>query len=99
MVTTILGAPTPAFNVYDIRKKCGHPPLCYDMNVINDFIYLPEIREALNVGERSWSQCGSDVHTALLKDWVVDLFPKVKSALDNGVGYLVYSGDKDFIYN
>jgi cathepsin A (carboxypeptidase C) len=32
-MATVLGNPlAPRFNVYDIRKKCDFPPLCYDMS-------------------------------------------------------------------
>ncbi|CAI2370968.1 unnamed protein product [Moneuplotes crassus] len=96
---TILGAPKPAFNVYDIRIPCEHPPLCYDMDNLDKIIAKPEVREALQVGDRSWTQCDMDVHSKLTKDWVLDLSPKVRYALDQGVGYLIYSGDKDFICN
>ena len=30
--------PTPAFNVYDIRKKCDKPPLCYDFSPMDKFL-------------------------------------------------------------
>jgi hypothetical protein len=47
-VTTILGVPVaPNFNVYDIRKKCEHPPLCYDFDNMSKFLQKPEIVEAL----------------------------------------------------
>lgn len=30
---SVLGNPlNPKFNVYDIRDKCSHPPLCYDFS-------------------------------------------------------------------
>ena len=100
VTTTIIGFPTrPVFNVYDIRKKCDHPPLCYDMDALDDLLALPEVREALNVGKRSWSQCNMIVHTFMLGDWMTSLESKVKYALDNDVNILVYSGDKDFICN
>ena len=30
----ILGFPMK-FNVYDIREKCMHPPLCYDLSDVD----------------------------------------------------------------
>ncbi len=30
---SVLGNPLkPKFNIYDIRDKCAHPPLCYDFS-------------------------------------------------------------------
>ena len=100
MEMPILGFPlTPRFNVYDIRIPCEHPPLCYDFDNLDKLIDLPEVREALNVDQRSWEQCNQVVHTFMLGDWISDLSPQVDYALSNGVGILVYSGDKDFICN
>lgn len=100
MTTTILGNPlSPAFNVYDVRRKCDHPPLCYDFNNLDILIARKDVREALKVGNRSWSSCNQIVHTFMLGDWVSNLSPKVDLALKNGVGILVYSGDRDFICN
>lgn len=98
--TTILGNPlSPAFNVYDIRRKCDHPPLCYDFDNLDLLLARKDVRDALNVGDKPWSDCNQVVHTFMLGDWVTDLSPKVDYALRNGVGILVYSGDKDFICN
>lgn len=100
VTTTILGNPlSPAFNVYDIRKPCSHPPLCYDFDNLDALIARKDVREALNVGKKPWSDCNQVVHTFMLGDWVTDLSPKVDYALRNGVDILVYSGDKDFICN
>ena len=98
--TTILGNPLkPAFNVYDIRIPCEHGSLCYDFTNLERLIERDDVREALNVGKRAWSDCNQVVHTFMLGDWMTDLSSKVKYALDNDVGILVYSGDKDFICN
>lgn len=40
----ILGGPIPRFNVYDIREKCAHPPLCYDMSPADKLLAKPEIQ-------------------------------------------------------
>lgn len=38
-VNTILGLPiSPRFNVYDIRQKCEHPPLCYDFHPADNML-------------------------------------------------------------
>lgn len=99
-VTTILGFPlAPRFNVYDIRKQCDHPPLCYDFSPVENFLKRADVIESLGVQGRSWESCNMAVHTALLGDWVTDLSTKVSYLLDNGVHVLVYSGNKDFICN
>merc|ERR1712127_629665 len=87
----ILGGPIPAFNVYDIREPCAHPPLCYDMSPADNLLAEKNIQKILGVSGRSWTECNSAVHTALLGDWMLDLSPKVTQIL--------YSGDKDFICN
>jgi len=52
-MTSILGNPLdPAFNVYDIRKKCDVAPLCYDMDNATIFLNLPEVQEKLGVSGR-----------------------------------------------
>ena len=99
-VTTILGFPlAPRFNVYDIRKQCDYPPLCYDFSPISNFLLRTDVIESLGVKGRSWVDCNMAVHTALLGDWVTDLSSKVEYLLNNNVNVLVYSGNKDFICN
>lgn len=99
-VTTILGLPVaPRFNVYDIRKQCDYPPLCYDFSPVENFLKRDDVIAELGVKGRSWESCNMAVHTALLGDWVTDLSNKVSYLLNNNVNVLVYSGDKDFICN
>ena len=74
MSESILGNPlSPSFNVYDIRKKCDHPPLCYDFSLMDKFIAREDVREILGVGKRSWSDCNMTVHTFMLGDWLLNL--------------------------
>ncbi len=47
--------------VYDITKTCDGP-LCYDMSAADEFLNRPDVREALGVGDREWSECNFDVH-------------------------------------
>jgi len=90
----------PAFNVYDIREPCGTPPLCYDMSPADNLLAQESIKDILGVKGRSWAECTSSVHTALLGDWMTNLSPKVSDILENkDFDTLVYSGDKDFICN
>merc|ERR1712150_244616 len=77
-------------NPYDIRKKCGSNPLCYDFSRIEKFLNLPSTREALHVTDESakWKSCNMGInmmfHTDLLKD---------------NLPVLIYAGDVDFICN
>jgi carboxypeptidase C (cathepsin A) len=99
-VTSILGSPVaPKFNVYDIRRKCDNPPLCYDFGLLDKFLARHDVIEELKVKNRSWTQCNMMVHTMMLGDWMLDLEPQMQTILDSGVRVLVYSGDKDFICN
>jgi cathepsin A (carboxypeptidase C) len=98
--SSILGNPlAPMFNVYDIRRKCDSPPLCYDFANMDRFLARQDVREELGVGDRDWSSCNMIVHTFMLGDWITNLVPNVKNILDKGVRVLVYSGDKDWVCN
>lgn len=100
LMTSILGNPlNPAFNVYDIRKKCDVAPLCYNMSNADTFLNLPEVQAKLGVSGRQWVQCSQAVHTFLLGDWINNLASKVAGVLEKGLTVLVYSGDKDFVCN
>lgn len=99
-MSSILGLPTsPRFNVYDIRKDCDNPPLCYDFSEVDRFLALEKVRAALGVGNREWTACNTAVHTFLLGDWMNTLANDVAYLLDNDINVLVYNGDKDFICN
>jgi len=99
-VTGILGLPfAPRFNVYDIREKCEHPPLCYDFSIADKFLSQDKVVAALNTSGRSWSECNMEVHTMMLGDWIVDLTFDVSYLVESGLKVLVYSGNKDFICN
>lgn len=96
----ILGNPlAPKFNVYDIREKCEKPPLCYDMSPADNLLGQASIKSILGVSGRSWAECDTKVHMALLGDWMTSLSSKVTDILNAGLDTLVYSGDKDFICN
>ena len=98
--TTVLGIPlAPRFNVYDIRKKCTNPPLCYDFRNMDRFLQREDVREELGVGKRNWTSCNMIVHTFMLGDWVTNLQSSVTNLLAKGVKVLVYSGDKDWVCN
>jgi len=44
-LTPIIGIPVaPAFNLYDIREKCSHPPLCYDFEPMDKFLAQDKVK-------------------------------------------------------
>jgi len=96
----IMGIPVfPFFNLYDIRKGCDVPPLCYDFGNMDKFLAREDVQKELGVTERSWTSCDMIVHTFMLGDWIVDLSNEVLNVMKKGVKVLVYSGDKDFVCN
>lgn len=95
-----MGLPVlPAFNLYDIRKKCDYPPLCYDFGNLDKFLARNDVQGELGVTGRSWTSCNMIVHTFMLGDWITDLSSDVANVINAGVNVLVYSGDKDFVCN
>ena len=42
-------------NPYDMRVKCAKPPLCYDFSNVGKYLARAEVRAALGVGKRKWS--------------------------------------------
>jgi cathepsin A (carboxypeptidase C) len=100
LMDTILGNPlAPKFNVYDIRKKCDKPPLCYDMSASDKYLNTPSVQKTLGVTGRKWVECAKAPHMALLGDWIKNMSPKITNVLEQGLQVLVYSGDKDFVCN
>ena len=97
----IVGSPpNQRFNEYDIRKKCNFQPLCYDFSMVDKFYAREDVKKALGVEGRNWTECNNDVYNILVKrDWMPSLTPKVEYLLANGIGVLVYSGDRDYICN
>jgi cathepsin A (carboxypeptidase C) len=52
-------------NPYDIRKKCEHPPLCYDFSFVGKFLNLESTKKALNVDEKHshhWDSCNYGIN-------------------------------------
>lgn len=88
-----------SINVYDIRDECSHPPLCYDFTDLDTYVNLPDVREALGVGNRQWTECATTVHMMLTDDWMKNLEENIPGVLAAGVRVLVYAGNKDFICN
>jgi len=86
-------------NPYDYLIACDDPPLCYDFSLIDAWVKLPDVQQALGVQGRSWTECDDEVHTLLLGDWIVNLDVHIPNLLNSGIEVLVYSGELDYICN
>ena len=70
LMQSFLGDPfDPKFNVYDIRKKCDVPPLCYDFSALDKYLNRADVRKELGVEDRRWTACNQIVHGAMLLDF------------------------------
>ena len=100
LTQSVLGNPiNPRFNVYDIRRKCDVPPLCYDFSDMETYLNREDVQAALGVGGRKWESCNMEVHTAMLMDWGTNAAPNVAKLLAAGKKVMIYNGDKDYICN
>ena len=89
-------------NVYDVRKPCVVPGLCYNFSAVASFLNLPSTRAALGVARPetpSWRSCDDKVHADMMADWMRDLEPVIPPMLEAGVRVMVYAGEDDFICN
>merc|ERR1712060_598963 len=88
-------------NVYDIRKKCDNPPLCYDLSSINKFLNLQSTKDALHVSPniKLWEACNTGINIKFMLDWMIDFSPYVADLLNAGIPTLIYAGDVDYICN
>jgi len=88
-------------NVYDMREPCEHPPLCYDFSNVATYLDRAEVRAALGVGQRKWSDCNHVVALGfeLSGDWMQSYEKKLPDQLGDGVRVLIYAGDQDYICN
>jgi len=88
-------------NPYDMREKCQVPPLCYDFSNVGTYLDRPEVRAALGVGNRKWSDCNHAValEFELGGDWMHNFQSMIPDQLENGIRVLIYAGDQDYICN
>ncbi|OQS03092.1 serine protease family S10 [Thraustotheca clavata] len=88
-------------NVYDVREKCAHFPMCYDFSPIEKFLNLPSTLKKLHISDKSskWQSCNMAVHAAFSYDWMRNFDDLVTPMVENGIDVLVYAGDADFIVN
>jgi cathepsin A (carboxypeptidase C) len=87
-------------NPYDIRKKCGSHPLCYDFSNVETWLNTAETKKALNVKEGArWQTCNMGINLKFHTDWMKDFSPFVADLINAGIPALIYAGDVDFICN
>jgi carboxypeptidase C (cathepsin A) len=89
-----------SINVYDIRKECTYPPLCYDFSQVDKFLARDDIRAELGIPKNiRWEECNMLVHALLLGDWIDSFQQDVAVVLARHRRVLVYSGNEDYICN
>ncbi|ETP43878.1 hypothetical protein F442_09507, partial [Phytophthora nicotianae P10297] len=88
-------------NVYDVRAKCEHFPMCYDFSHVEKFLRLKSTLKKLHVSPKSakWQSCNMEVHAGFSFDWMKNFQQLVPPMLEAGIRGLVYAGDADFIVN
>ncbi|XP_065846356.1 uncharacterized protein [Oscarella lobularis] len=85
-------------NIYDLRKSCPKPPLCYNFDAIHEFLNRQDVQTALGV-KKVWNGCSPLVHLNMLNDWIFSFHDDVAAALNAGVRVVVYSGKYDLVCN
>jgi len=92
--------PVPAFNLYDIRKKCNpNGPLCYDWSEVDEFLAQEKVIKALGIKGRTFTQCNNAVEQALGFDLFFDYKSDLSFLVRKNLQVLLYYGDKDWIVN
>lgn len=88
-------------NIYDVRKTCDNPPLCYDFSDVASFVNQEHVRQALGVQptDRKWQECNMAVNLLFFTDFMQTYAPNVKTLLDDGLRVLIYAGQADYICN
>eukprot|EP00178_Gracilaria_changii_P026491 TRINITY_DN8152_c0_g2_i1.p2 TRINITY_DN8152_c0_g2~~TRINITY_DN8152_c0_g2_i1.p2 ORF type:complete len:157 (+),score=23.86 TRINITY_DN8152_c0_g2_i1:30-473(+) len=69
------------------------------MEYVDQYLDLPEVREALGVGDHKWTECDMLVHSLMMGDWIHTYDQHIPDIIARGQQVLVYSGDVDFIVN
>lgn len=88
-------------NIYDVRKKCEYPPLCYDFSDVASFINQPNVRNYLGLRstDRKWQECNMLVNILFLTDFMQTYATNVANILNDGIRVLIYAGQADYICN
>eukprot|EP00754_Rhynchopus_humris_P039951 Rhum_TRINITY_DN23025_c0_g1::Rhum_TRINITY_DN23025_c0_g1_i1::g.176870::m.176870 len=85
-------------NTYDMRKKCTHPPLCYDFSHVKTYMNLPAVQKQLGV-DRHWTPCDKTVTLPMEGDWMHNYEIDLPAQLAAGIRVQIYAGDQDYICN
>merc|ERR1712194_261453 len=85
-------------NVYDMRAKCTHPPLCYDFSAPAAFLNDEDVQSSLGVS-KSWQSCNMLVNTYFRADFMRSYMDQIPEVLEAGLKVMVYAGDVDYICN
>lgn len=88
--------------MYDVRRKCGKNPLCYDiLGSITTYLNRPEVQRTLKVIPTRYQGCNMSVNLffGTTGDWMKPFQSFVALLLNAGVSTLIYAGDADFICN
>lgn len=56
-------------NVYDMREKCEHLPLCYDFTNVGNFLNNPDVQKELGA-EGEWASCNFLVNKVFMNDFM-----------------------------
>jgi len=96
---------TPVYNTgvnpYDVRIPCGNSGLCYNFTLVDEYLNLPDVMEALGTTGHAWAECDNFVHLVmgLAGDWMLDFNNNFAMILNGGIDVLIYAGEYDFICN
>jgi len=86
------------YNVYDMRRKCDVPPLCYDIGYITKYLNDPDVQSNLGVNKK-WKECNNKVNAQMAADFERNYQWTVPPMLEAGIRVLIYVGDQDYICN
>ncbi|GAB5036979.1 serine protease [Nannochloropsis oceanica] len=92
-------------NIYDIRRDCSNPPICYNFDPIEKWLNIPSIQSALHVRKKPgndmgrWRVCSDDVSIQFSGDVMLSFDKMLVPLLESGIKVLNYAGDADFICN
>ena len=86
-------------NPYNIQKKCGLNPLCYDFSDVETLLNLGTTREALHVSKKlhKWASCNMGINLKFQVDWMNYSGQYVADPLNSVIPTLIYVGGIDFM--
>lgn len=86
-------------NLYDVRKNCTVPPLCYNFTAVTAYLNTPSVMAALGTTGHAWQDCNRvvDLKMTLSGDWMQHFQQDLPALLAAKKRVLVYSGEYDFV--